>query len=173
MIYLTKFPAPMKTICLAGVSCLLFSSCASIVSKRDYPVSINSNPSGCKVLVKKSDGTVLHQGVTPTTVVLSAGGGYFKPASYDLEFTRKGGGSQTIPVKAGLDGWYIGNVVFGGLIGFLIVDPLTGAMWKLEPTVQAELTPLAVIDSGNGRRMTVVDRSAVPAHLKDQLVALR
>ena len=52
-------------------------------------------------------------------------------------------------------------------------DPLTGAMWKLEPTVQAELTPLAVIDSGNGRRMTVVDRSAVPAHLKDQLVALR
>ena len=31
-----------------------------------------------------------------------------------------------------LNGWYIGNVVFGGLIGLLIVDPETGAMWRLD-----------------------------------------
>jgi hypothetical protein len=30
-------------------------------------------------------------------------------------------------------GWYLfGNVVFGGLIGILIVDPATGAMWALD-----------------------------------------
>jgi hypothetical protein len=28
----------------------------------------------------------------------------------------------------------LGNIVFGGLIGLLIVDPATGAMWKLEET---------------------------------------
>lgn len=28
--------------------------------------------------------------------------------------------------------WYIGNIVFGGLIG-IIVDPITGAMYKLKP----------------------------------------
>lgn len=32
-----------------------------------------------------------------------------------------------------LSGWYLGNVVFGGLIGLLIVDPLTGAMYNLTP----------------------------------------
>ena len=26
----------------------------------------------------------------------------------------------------------LGNLVFGGLIGYIIVDPLTGAMWKLD-----------------------------------------
>jgi len=30
-----------------------------------------------------------------------------------------------------LSGWYWGNILFGGLIGVLIVDPITGKMWKL------------------------------------------
>jgi len=30
--------------------------------------------------------------------------------------------------------WYLaGNIVFGGIAGWLIVDPLTGAMWRLSP----------------------------------------
>lgn len=32
-----------------------------------------------------------------------------------------------------MDGWYFGNILFGGLIGFLIVDPATGAMYTLKP----------------------------------------
>ena len=31
-------------------------------------------------------------------------------------------------------GWYlVGNFFMGGLIGYLIIDPLTGAMWNLTP----------------------------------------
>jgi hypothetical protein len=31
-------------------------------------------------------------------------------------------------------GWYLGgNLLFGGSIGYLIVDPVTGAMWTLAP----------------------------------------
>jgi hypothetical protein len=40
-----------------------------------------------------------------------------------------------------MDGWYIGNILFGGLIGILIVDPLTGAMWKLDDVVYGNLSP--------------------------------
>jgi hypothetical protein len=40
--------------------------------------------------------------------------------------------TRTVPIDFKLDGWYIGNIIFGGLIGFLIVDPATGAMWKLD-----------------------------------------
>lgn len=32
-----------------------------------------------------------------------------------------------------MNGWYIGNLLFGGIIGLLIVDPATGAMWTLIP----------------------------------------
>lgn len=36
--------------------------------------------------------------------------------------------------------WYIGNIAFGGIIG-LIIDPITGAMYKLTPAeVNAEMS---------------------------------
>jgi hypothetical protein len=38
-----------------------------------------------------------------------------------------------MPLKATLSGWYFGNIIFGGLIGMLAVDPATGAMWNIEP----------------------------------------
>ena len=38
-----------------------------------------------------------------------------------------------------MDGWYIGNIVFGGLIGWLVVDPASGAMWKLQDSVHGNL----------------------------------
>ncbi len=31
-----------------------------------------------------------------------------------------------------MNGWYWGNFAIGGLIGFLIVDPLTGAMYRIK-----------------------------------------
>ncbi len=56
---------------------------------------------------------------------------------------------MTTRLEATLDGWYIGNIIFGGLIGFLIVDPLTGAMWKLPeqamtslPTGETSISPI-------------------------------
>ncbi len=162
----------MKSIITVGLSTALLTSCATIVSKSDYPVSITSHPSGCNVVVKNADGIVIHQGKTPTSVVLSAKGGYFKAASYDLEFSGKGKARQNVKLTATMDGWYAGNILFGGLIGLLVVDPLTGAMWKLEPSVNAELTPLAVIDAGVGRRIQVVDRSSLPADIAPQLVSL-
>ncbi|MFH6792762.1 hypothetical protein ACHRCF_16520, partial [Acinetobacter baumannii] len=39
----------------------------------------------------------------------------------------------TVEVTGTLSGWYLGNIIFGGLIGLLIVDPATGAMYKLAP----------------------------------------
>jgi len=55
----------------------------------------------------------------------------------------------------------------------VIVDPLTGAMWKLDKNVNAELTPLATLKSKNGRSLRVVDRASVPAEMEKHLVALR
>lgn len=38
-----------------------------------------------------------------------------------------------------MDGWYIGNIFFGGLMGLLVIDPITGAMWKLPKIVSVSL----------------------------------
>jgi len=131
----------MATIFAAGIiiSGLLSGGCASIVSKSDWPVTISSEPNEATVSVKNSSGAQIMKTKTPTTLTLKSGDGYFCPAGYIFEFSKDGYETQTIHMNAGLNGWYCGNIFLGGLIGLVIVDPLTGAMYKLPPTVFANL----------------------------------
>jgi len=79
------------------------------------------------------------QAKAPTTLMLKSGNGYFCSAKYMLEFKKEGYEPQTVMLVANMNGWYMGNMLFGGLIGFFIVDPLTGAMYELPPSVFASL----------------------------------
>jgi len=124
--------------CVVGV--LICTGCASIVSKSQYPVTIQSNPSGATVVVKNKHGAAIQRATTPATVFLSAKSGFFSPEKYSIEFKKPGCNSCTTALSANLDPWYFGNIIFGGLIGAVIVDPATGAMWKLDKTVIADLS---------------------------------
>ena len=119
-----------KTTILLTLVTLALSSCASIVSKSDYPVSITSpSPTDFKIKNRNS-GQIVYNGKAPTVATLSASNGFFSSAKYDI-ITQK----TVQPLNASMDGWYVGNILFGGLIGMLIVDPATGAMWKLPEQV--------------------------------------
>lgn len=125
---------------LMAVGALAFSSgCASIVSKSEWPVTINSEPSGATVVVKNANGVELKKVTTPATVRLKSGAGYFRPAEYTFEFQKEGCETRSASLSARLNEWYFGNILFGGLIGLGIVDPATGAMWKLDHVVTANL----------------------------------
>lgn len=56
---------------------ILSTGCATIVSDSDYPVSIQSNPSGASFVIKNRKGNVITSGITPQVVLLKAGAGYF------------------------------------------------------------------------------------------------
>lgn len=111
---------------------VLFSSCASIVSKSIYPVSISSNPIGARISITDKFGKEIYLGNTPATVRLKAGAGYFSRAEYQVKFSGPGYNEKMVPVTFKLDGWYFGNIILGGVIGMLIIDPATGAMWKVD-----------------------------------------
>ena len=64
--------------------------------------------------------------------------------------------------------YYIGNIVFGGLIGLLIVDPATGAMYKLPETTAATLQPNNT-SAAHESQLNVMDIAAVPANIQSQL----
>jgi hypothetical protein len=125
-----KYTTPIVVI-----TSLVLSNCASIVSKNSWPVSIQSQPSGVEFLVKKPDGTVISNGKTPQIVTLNSGAGYFKPAKYIVETKSRGRVVSTQEITANINGWYFGNILVGGPIGMVIVDPLTGAMYRLPETV--------------------------------------
>ena len=117
------------------------TSCASIVSKSSYPVAVRSNPSGAAFVIHDEDGVEIHRGVTPATVTLDAGSSYFDREEYDVSFSLPGHPETSKRLEAKLDPWFFGNIIFGGLIGILIVDPITGAMFKLPDELMTDLSP--------------------------------
>ena len=123
-------------------SAIFLSGCASIVSKSKWPVSFKSDPSGAEVTILDENGKKIHRGTTPATIILSSGSGYFSPENYLVDIKLNGYQQDKGVIKANMNGWYFGNIVFGGLIGLLIVDPMTGAMWKLPSEYTVNLSKL-------------------------------
>ncbi len=137
----------LKTFLLL-LALLLCCSCASIISESVYPVALCSSPAGAKYELKNKYGLTISAGRTPAVVSLDASNGFFSRAHYQFFCYSEDGKTVTqMPINASLDGWYVGNILFGGLIGCLIVDPATGAMWKLPETVYASLPADAVAPS--------------------------
>jgi len=126
----------MKYTIISLLSLFAFSSCSSIVSKSQYPVSFTNEGAPVKFKVRKKSGEVIHSGITPSTVTLPASEGYFQRAAYEVTSSK-----GVAPLNASLDPWYVGNVAIGGLIGLVIVDPLTGSMWKLPKEVKLHRAP--------------------------------
>ena len=113
----------------------VMTGCATIVGDDSQLVQINSNPAGAAFEIKDDSGRVVAQGKTPQGVTLAkSDGSYFGKKSYQIMFTKEGVQPVTLPIKASANGWYIGgNIVFGGLIGWLAVDPFNGGMYTLKP----------------------------------------
>lgn len=131
-----------KIITAAIIStAMLTTGCASIVSDSQYPVSLTSTPDHAEFTVRNEDGVTVAGGMTPSTVMLKSGSGYFNGETYIIQFKKDGYTSRAITLNSSMDGWYFGNLIFGGLVGLFIVDPLTGAMWKLPTTAYVDLVP--------------------------------
>ena len=163
----------INALALSGL-CMAAGGCASIVHSGSRTVSINSQPPGAAVTISKSDSKVsVHSGTTPMTVSLDPKRGFFKGQSYTVRLDLAGYKSDEIELKATVSGWYFGNIVFGGLIGILIVDPATGAMWNISPenidrplgTEQA-----AVIQSGDGFMVSLLSEISETERAKMQRI---
>ena len=158
---------------ISGIFLFALFGCASIVSNSSYPVTIHSNPSGAQITVSEAGGRIIHQGTSPAKITLDAGDGYFGSAAYVVEASLPGYPTRRMEVSASLDGWYFGNLLFGGLIGFFIVDPLTGAMWCLDESVVVELGDK--LSSGSGQESSglhILSLADVPAEYRDRMIRL-
>lgn len=126
-----------KNLALASLllGTVTLSGCATIVGDDTQLVQVNSDPVGAKFAIKDETGAVVAQGTTPQGVTLSkSDGSYFGKKSYQITMTKDGYSPTTSPIKASANGWYIGgNILFGGLIGWLAVDPFNGGMYTLHP----------------------------------------
>ena len=61
---------------------------------------------------------------------------------YEILASKDGFKTQSSIIDWHVSGWYYaGNLVIGGLIGYLIVDPLTGDMYYLDEEVHLNMQP--------------------------------
>lgn len=141
----------MKALFIKVVSVILlavvFNSCATIIHGTKQDVSISSNPSKATVIIDN-----VEKGITPLTVELSRKDHHLVQINLDgfLPFETK--------LTRKVDGWIVGNVIIGGLIG-LAVDAMTGGMYMLTPDqIQAEMKnqSVSVRQNKDGMFLTVV-----------------
>lgn len=163
---MNKMYLKMTAIVMASV--FLFSSCASIVSKSIYPLSINSSPSNAKVSITDKKGKEIYLGNTPVTVQLQAGAGFFSKAEYQVKFSSPGYDEKIVPITFKLDGWYFGNLLLGGLFGMLLIDPATGAMWKIEAEFLNETLSKSTVSIDP--KLKILNINDIPENWKTHLV---
>lgn len=151
---------------------IFLGGCATFVGPSIYPLDIRTYPPGAHVVITDRWGDSVFDGTTPATARLKPAAGYMRRAKYTLRISMPGYAEQTFPIKFVINEWYVGNLFIGGLIGWLIIDPMTGCMWKLETppinTTLKKLTASVVVPTLN-----VVEKKDVPESLTRYMVRIR
>jgi hypothetical protein len=120
-----------KFLITALVIAFILPGCASMVHGPIQTVDFTSQPIGAKITIDGKD-----YGLTPKSVELRRMGrlkGEPKEKKfYDVKIELDGFYPYQFKVKREMDGWFVGNLLLGGLIG-IIVDASNGSMYKLTP----------------------------------------
>lgn len=161
-----------KSIIVLLASTILLS-CATIMGKSGpETLNVRSAPDQARVVITDESGTKIFEGKTPTALPLEKKKGFFRGKKYTVKISKTGYAEQTVIVDTVVNGWYIGgNLLFGGLIGWLIVDPATGAMWKLD-TNEINVTLEASKQGGiiDPNMIGILLLQDVPLSLRDKMV---
>ena len=128
----------VSLLCLA---CFL-GGCASMFGGgSSQPVTISSEPSGARFVIKSSSGIQMADGVTPQTIRLP------RKNEYQIEVTMDGYKPRILALTKGTNGWIWANLFLGGIFG-LIVDFSTGAGYKIEPAIVSVTLETVLLEDG-------------------------
>ncbi len=96
--------------------------CASIMSGSKQEVSISSEPENAKIFVNGNQ-----IGTTPSKILLKRG------EKHIIEIRANGYETYRISTSKTITGWFWGNLICGGLIGF-VIDLATGNAYDVDPS---------------------------------------
>lgn len=165
-----------KTLAALMGTCaaLSLTGCASIVGDNEQSVTISSTPSDAAIVITDETAKRVFVGTTPTTVTLKkSDGSYFGGKTYHVEINKPGFAPRALDLTTSANGWYIGgNILFGGIIGWLAIDPFNGGMYSLSPDeINADLGDRVAIE-GDQQSLNLVMIEDVPASMRDKLVKI-
>jgi uncharacterized protein YceK len=163
----------MKNLLLTAAIVVTLSGCASIMNGPTQSVTIKSTPEGAAISVTNKAGEKVHTGTAPLTVALKRSAGYFKPEVYTVAFVKEGFAPKEVVITGTMSGWFIGNLLFGGLIGMLAVDPVTGSMYTLPSSVGETLAETPAKTSENSLGVSALSIVSTTTLTPEQLKLAR
>lgn len=122
----------------------LTASCATIMRDNAQPIPIKANVDKVDIRIINQQGETVFEGQTPTVLTLNAAEkiGYFNPEKYTVIASKNGFKTQQTIIDWHISGWYlVGNLFFGGMIGYLLIDPISGDMYYLDKEVNLNMSP--------------------------------
>lgn len=150
---------------------LFLTSCATLLSGSKNLVHIRTDPPAANISILDRHGREVFNGRSQANIHLKAGAGYFVPAKYTIKINAPGYQEKIIEIKATMNGWYFANIFIGGAIGMLIIDPATGAMWKLKNIAIDE--KLDKMESATGVKLQITDIQSLPENQRNELIRIR
>jgi hypothetical protein len=124
----------LKQLCIVTVlACAALTGCATIVHNGPRQISVASTPPGAKVSIYDRSNRLGQVSTTPFVATLPTKFAYFKGQDYRLVFELPAYATTEVHLQSKVSRWYFGNVFFGGMLGLVVVDPSTGAMFNLIP----------------------------------------
>jgi PEGA domain len=125
-----RSPSRIFVVALAVMALLLNCSCATIFHGKSQTINIGSDPPGARV---EAGGNTF---ITPAQVTLA------RDTDYSIVAQKSGYQDASATITHSVD-WYtfLGNIIFGGLIGWAI-DFSSGSAYELSPeTVNIPMLP--------------------------------
>lgn len=99
----------------------VFAGCATIITGTTTDVAVNSDPAEAQIEINGQS-----YGQTPTTLTLDS------DHNHTMTLSLEGYEEKTIRLRKSTSGWVAGNLILGGIPGF-IIDAATGGMYVLSP----------------------------------------
>ncbi len=122
----------LKLLAVAAIIAVATTGCATIMHGEKQSVSVVSGKENTKIVITDEAGNTVAEGQNQVAVSLKRGKEFFKGANYKI-VAQSGEDKQEMMLSPSVNGAYIaGNLFFGGLIGWVVIDPVTGGMWTLK-----------------------------------------
>jgi hypothetical protein len=115
------------------IGALLISGCASIVGSDKETLRVSSTPPDAQILIIDEAGRTVYRGRTPDQIALpKSNGRYWGGKTFSVAISKRGYLTQRVQVDTHPNALYLGgNYLFGGLIGWLLVDATSSRMYEL------------------------------------------
>lgn len=149
----------IKKTLVSIVILITISGCSTIMNGDIVEVPVKTTPSGATLVLNGNSY------ISPAVVLVPRGEGDF-----NLHIEKEGFQPVDILLRESVDGWFWGNFLFGGVVGFAI-DFISGDAFDIKPEFIEETlkgTNVSKLSDGS-LQFVLVDINKLPKHLVSKI----